>query len=92
MSSLSDSSSRTAFHLRAVVAPDVMARCLALLTKRNLMPVYWHAEVVGDVFEIIFEVEGIDAPLEAYMAECLRQIVNVETVVTSRAAVRQRQA
>jgi len=69
-----------------------MARCLALLTKRNLVPVYWHAEVVGDVFEIVFEVEGIDAPLEAYMAECLRQIVNVETVVTSRAAVRRQQA
>ena len=92
MSSLSDSSSQAAFHLRAAVAPDVLPRCLELVTKRNMVPVYWHAEVVGDVFEIAFELEGVDAHLEAYMAECLRQIVNVETVVTSRAVARQRQA
>ena len=92
MSSPSDKSSRTAFHLHAVVAPDVMSRCLELMAKRNMVPVYWHAEVVGDVLEIAFELEGIDAHLEAYMAECLRRIVNVETVVTSRAASRQKQA
>jgi hypothetical protein len=89
MSSLSDNSSRTAFHLRATVAPDVLPRCLELMTKRNVVPVYWHAEVVGDVLEIAFELDGIDAHLEAYMAECLRRIVNVDTVVTSRAVARQ---
>jgi len=92
MSSLSDSSSQAAFHLRAAVAPDVLPRCLELVTKRNMVPVYWHAEVIGDVLEVAVALEGIDAHLEAYMAECLRRIVNVETVVTSHAAARQRQA
>jgi hypothetical protein len=57
-----------------------------------MVPVYWHAEVVGGVLKIAFELEGIDAHLEAYVAECLRRIVNVETVVSSHDAVRRKHA
>ena len=57
-----------------------------------MVPVYWHAEVVGGVLKISFEFEGIDAHLEAYVAEFLRRIVNAETVVSSHDAVRRKHA
>ena len=60
-----------------------MPRCLELLAKRNMVPAYWHAECAGSGLDIEFRLTGIDEHLEAYMAECLRQIVNVETVFTS---------
>lgn len=74
----------TAFRLRAAAAPDVLPRCMALLSKRNMVPMYWHAERTDAGLEIEFRVAEIDAHLEAYMAECLRQIVNVEAVFTTR--------
>lgn len=93
MSSTTANSERlTAFRLRAVAAPDVLPRCLELLAKRNMVPDYWHAERTSAGLEIEFRVADIDAQLEAYLAECLRRIVNVETVFTSEvgAAARRR--
>jgi hypothetical protein len=57
-----------------------------------MVSVYRPAEVVGGVLKIAFELEGIDAHLEAYVAEFLRRIVNAETVVSSHDAVRRKHA
>jgi hypothetical protein len=57
-----------------------------------MVPVYGYAEVVGGVLKIAFALEGIDAHLEAYMAECLRRVVNVEKVVTSHDVARRKHA
>ena len=57
-----------------------------------MVSVYWPAEVVGGVLKIASELEGIDAHLEAYVAEFLRRIVNAETVVSSHDAVRRKHA
>lgn len=82
----------TAFRLRAAAAPDVLPRCLALLSKRNMVPTYWHSERTEAGLEIEFRVADVDARLEAYLAECLRQIVNVETVFTSKAGLQEARA
>jgi hypothetical protein len=69
-----------------------MSRCLDLIAKRDMVPSYWHAEVAaGGALDFEFHLDGIDSQLESYLAECFRRIINVETVVTSRAAA-QRQA
>ena len=66
-----------------------MSRCLDLIAKRDMVPAYWHAEVAaGGALDVEFHLDGIDAQLESYLAECFRRIVNVETVVTSRVAAR----
>jgi hypothetical protein len=57
-----------------------------------MVSVYRPAEVVGGVLKIAFELEGIDAHLEAYVTEFLRRIVNAETVVSSRDAARRKNA
>jgi len=86
------SESLTAFRLRATAAPDVLPRCLELLAKRNMVPTFWHSERVDDGLEIEFRVEDIDGHLEAYMAECLRRIVNVEAVVTASVGLQETRA
>ncbi|MDA0368911.1 MAG: hypothetical protein O3C65_03120 [Proteobacteria bacterium] len=89
MSSSFDNPHYTRFHLRATAAPDVLPRCLDLLAKRNMVPAYWHSEITtAQMLDIEFHLDDTDAHLESYLAECLRRIINVETVVTSRAVAR----
>ena len=88
----SNSEALTAFRLRALAAPDVLPRCLELLAKRNMVPAFWHSERTDDGLEIEFRVDGVDDHLKAYMAECLRQIVNVEAVVTTAVSLKETRA
>jgi len=67
----------------AAAEPGVMPRVLELFAKRNLVPSRWHsiAAAEGDL-QIDIQVEGLAPDVGDYIAACLRQIVNVETVLT----------
>jgi hypothetical protein len=73
-----------AVHGRA--EPGVMPRVLALFAKRGLVPTRWHSLVEGahrDALSIDVQIEGIGADLADYIAARLRQIPDVEVVLTS---------
>jgi len=66
--------------------PGVMPRVLALFAKRGLVPTRWHSLVEGahrDALSIDVQIEGIGADLADYIAARLRQIPDVEVVLTS---------
>jgi hypothetical protein len=63
-----------------------MPRVLELFAKRNLVPARWHSDVTGKAgcdLSIDLQVAGLDNPKADYIAQCLRQIYGVETVLTS---------
>jgi len=63
-----------------------MPRVLALFAKRGLVPTRWHSLVEGahrDALSIDVQIEGIGADLADYIAARLRQIPDVEVVLTS---------
>jgi len=72
------------FSIQAAAEPGVMPRVLELFAKRNLVPSKWHsiAGAEGEL-QIDIQVEGLAADLGDYIAACLRQIVHVDTVLTS---------
>jgi hypothetical protein len=64
-----------------------MGRVLELFAKRGLVPSRWHSAAGGPEgreLDIDIQMRGMDHDLAAYVAACLRQIVGVEGVVTSR--------
>lgn len=74
------------FSIQAAAEPGVMPRVLELFAKRNLVPARWHSDVTGKGgcdLSIDLQVAGLDNPKADYIAQCLRQIYGVETVLTS---------
>lgn len=79
-----DASSLTvAFSVQARAEPGVMPRVVELFAKRGLVPQKWHSTATGSVLTIDVQVGGLGRDLADYIARCLRQIIGVETVLTS---------
>ncbi len=78
------------FAIHAQAAPGVMPRVLELFAKRNLVPSRWHSDRVGPggrELAIDLQVEDLTPELTDYIARCLRQLHDVEAVLTSEKAV-----
>ena len=73
------------FSLQASAEPGVMPRVIELFAKRGLVPDRWHSAVArpGMTLSIDIEIGGIERDTVAYVANCLRQIVGVELVLTA---------
>jgi acetolactate synthase small subunit len=71
------------FSIHAAAEPGVMPRVLALFAKRGLVPSSWVSRVSGRDLVIDVQMRGLDPASAAYMAQCLRQIVSVNAVLTS---------
>ncbi len=74
------------FSIHAEAEPGVMPRVLELFAKRGLVPTRWHSDVTGPLngdLAIDVQVEGLDVRTGDYIARCLRQVHQVETVLTS---------
>jgi acetolactate synthase small subunit len=78
------------FSILAEAEPGVMPRVLELFAKRGLTPTRWHSDVTGpkkagDGRELAIDVQvnGLDVATGDYIARCLRQVFQVETVLTS---------
>jgi hypothetical protein len=74
------------FAISALPEPNVMARVLEPFAKRGLMPSRWHAVCGGaglDELMIDIQIAGVEPALVELLAANLRQIVGVESVLTS---------
>lgn len=74
------------FSVQAQSHPQIMPRVLDQFAKRGMVPTTWHAAAAGrdpGELHIDIQVEGMAAELAGHVAECLRRIVGVETVLTS---------
>ena len=71
------------FLLQARAEPGVMPRVLELFAKRGLIPQRWHSTVSGAGLVIDLQMGGLGRDVADYMAACMRQVVGVETVLTS---------
>jgi acetolactate synthase small subunit len=81
------------FSILAEAEPGVMPRVLELFAKRGLTPTRWHSDVIGRDgrdLSIDIQVHGLDVAIGDYIARCLRQVYQVETVLTSQKHVVQR--
>jgi acetolactate synthase regulatory subunit len=79
----------TYFSVDARALPGVMPRILELFAKRGLVPTVWHS-AIGDAdgtrLTVDIEMVGLDRAVTCYIAACLRQITDVETVRTAEGA------
>jgi acetolactate synthase small subunit len=80
------------FSVIAHAEPGVMPRVLELFAKRGLVPTVWRSAVAGGncgQLTIDIEMGGLGREVARYIASCLRQIADVETVLAGeREAVR----
>ena len=81
-----DPRSDVTFTVRAQATPDVLPRVLDLFARRNLVPERWVSLRTGPgrahlVFEI--EIAAMAESVAERIAASMRQIVNVDSVVTS---------
>ena len=78
-------SSLARFTLRARAEPAVMPRVLELFAKRGLVPRQWHSATFGAgdaALRIDLEI-GIAPEAVEYVANCMRGIVGMETVLAT---------
>src|SRR5712691_5674064 len=71
------------FAVQARAEPGVMPRVVELFAKRGLVPHKWHSTASGPLLTIDVQIGGLDRDLGDYIARCMRQIIGVETVLTS---------
>ena len=74
------------FSVCARAEPGVMPRVLELFAKRGLVPTIWHSAVAGgDRARLTIDIEmgGLGREAARYIGSCLRQIADVETVLTA---------
>jgi acetolactate synthase small subunit len=71
------------FSLQARAEPGVMPRVVELFAKRGLVPQKWHSTVSGEALMIDVQIGRLGRDLSGYIARSMRQIVGVETVLTS---------
>lgn len=74
------------FSVVAAAEVDVMARVLGVFAKRGILPDRWYSSVsgmAGRTLHIDLQVADLNQPLRERVARSLRQIVDVETVLTS---------
>ncbi|NIA71121.1 hypothetical protein HBA54_21205 [Pelagibius litoralis] len=81
------------FSILAEAEPGVMPRVLELFAKRGLVPTRWHSDVAGPKcrdLAIDIQVDGLDVQTGDYIARCLRQVYQVQAVLTSQKHVGQK--
>jgi len=74
------------FSVHARAEPGVMPRVLELFAKRGLVPTVWRSAIAGadrTDLTISIEMSGLSREATRYIAACLRQIAEVETVLTA---------
>ena len=74
------------FSVYARAEPGVMPRVLELFATRGLVPPVWHSAIAGgDRAQLTIDIEmgGLGRGVARYIASCLRQIADVETVLTA---------
>jgi hypothetical protein len=71
------------FLLQARAEPGIMPRVIELFAKRGLVPQKWHSTALGPVLTIDVQTGGLGRDLADYIARSMRQIVGVESVLTS---------
>jgi acetolactate synthase small subunit len=74
------------FSVYARAEPGVMPRVLELFAKRGLVPTVWHSAIAaGDRTELTIDIEmgGLGREVARYIGSCLRQIADVESVLTA---------
>jgi acetolactate synthase small subunit len=71
------------FSVQARAEPGVMPRVVELFAKRGLVPQQWHSTASGATLTIDVQIGGLGRDLAGYIARCMRQIIGVETVLTS---------
>ena len=74
------------FSVCARAEPGVMPRVLELFAKRGLVPTVWHSAIAGgDRSRLTIDIEmgALGREAARYIAACLRQIADVETVLTA---------
>ena len=71
------------FSLQARAEPGVMPRVVELFAKRGLVPRKWHSTAAGPALTIEVQMNGLGPDLTGYIARSMRQIIGVETVLTS---------
>jgi acetolactate synthase small subunit len=71
------------YSLLARPEPGVMPRVVELFAKRGLVPLAWHSTASAAALAIEVQIGGLEHEVADYIARCMRQIVGVETVLTS---------
>ena len=71
------------YSLLARPEPGVMPRVVELFAKRGLVPQKWHSAASPSALSIEVQMGGLDHDVADYIGRCMRQIVGVETVLTS---------
>lgn len=74
------------FSVVAATEPGVMPRVLEVFAKRGLVPDKWLSHVAGhsgQELHIDIQLAGADAVLTDRLAQTLRQVVSVRSVLTS---------
>lgn len=74
------------FSVHGVADASAMSRVLEVFAKRGLVPTRWHSTVGGpdgDELQIDLQVLGLDHALTERLAQSLRQLVCVQSVLTS---------
>ncbi len=74
------------FSVIAAADPGVMPRVIQVFAKRGLVPSQWYSIIHGSAgqdLHIDVQVPDLDPRLRELIAETLRQMVCVETVLTS---------
>ena len=71
------------YSLLARAEPGVMPRVVELFAKRGLVPQKWHSTASPSALAIEVQIGGLERQVADYIGRCMRQIVGVETVLTS---------
>jgi acetolactate synthase small subunit len=74
------------FFVQARAEPGVMSRILELFAKRGLVPTVWRSATAGPDrtdLTISIEMDGLSREATRYIAACMRQIADVENVLTA---------
>lgn len=76
--------STACFSIVAETDPGVMPRVLELFAKRGLTPTVWHSKA-SPAGELTIDIQMADmkADVSRHIAQCLRQICGVSTVLTA---------
>jgi acetolactate synthase small subunit len=77
------------FSVHARAEPGVMPRILELFAKRGLVPTLWRSAIAGADradLAITIAMDGLSCEMTQYIAACLRQIADVENVLTAEGA------
>jgi hypothetical protein len=77
-------SATISFSVQARAEPGVMPRLLELFAKRGLVPERWQSAVVRPAMRLSIDIEigGLERDTVEYVANCMRQVSGVETVLT----------